>query len=104
MIKIAKEKYPDIDFIVADSDNLPIRSKSQDKILSVTHLQNLPEPFTTLTEIIRIAKVKADIAISILRKTWSYDKLEDLLAPTNLKIRDKWTAQLEDIGVICSPR
>ena len=44
MIKIAHAKHPDIDFVVADSDNLPLREGYFDRILSVTHLQNLPEP------------------------------------------------------------
>ena len=71
MVKIAHEKFPDIDFIVADSDNIPVRTDTFDRIFSVTHLQNLPTPEKTIQEIVRIADKYAEIAISILRKTWT---------------------------------
>ncbi|RLI68448.1 hypothetical protein DRO91_01240 [Candidatus Heimdallarchaeota archaeon] len=102
MIKIAHEKFPDIDFIVADSDHLPFRSELFDKIVSVTHLQNLPLPIKTLTEIERVAKSKAKLAISILRKKWSLELLREELAKTSLIVEDEWTAQVEDVGVLCS--
>ncbi|MHA1212910.1 MAG: class I SAM-dependent methyltransferase [Candidatus Heimdallarchaeota archaeon] len=102
MIKIAHEKFPDIDFIVADSDNLPFREDTFDRVFSVTHLQNLPDPQNTLSEMERIATSKAKLAISILRKTWSLEKLRDSISETNLEIEDDWIAQIEDIGILCS--
>lgn len=104
MIKIAHEKYPDIDFIVADSDALPIRDLSFSKIFSVTHLQNLPHPKQTLHEMIRISMKDTLIVISILRKTWSLEKLSELIAQTNLQIIENWTADVEDIGVLCKKK
>ncbi len=101
MIRIAHVKYPEIDFIVADSDNLPIRDESFDRVLSVTHLQNLPEPKMSLNEMYRIAVNDAQFAISILRKTWSLEKLKELISNSELTMHDEWIAEIEDIGVIC---
>ena len=101
MIKIAHAKHPDIDFIVADSDNLPIRKDYFDRVLSVTHLQNLPEPNQTLEEMNRISIDKAIFAIAILRKTWTKEKLKEIIESSNLQIQSDWTAEVEDIGVVC---
>jgi len=101
MIKIAHEKFPDIDFIVADSDNLPIKDGFFERILSVTHLQNLSEPDKTVNEMKRISTKNAIIAISILRKTWTQEELQKILEKNELEIKDEWIADVEDIGVIC---
>ncbi|MHA1187112.1 MAG: class I SAM-dependent methyltransferase [Candidatus Heimdallarchaeota archaeon] len=101
MIKKAHEKYPEISFVVADSDNLPFRDNVFDKIFSVTHLQNLPEPEFTVKEMHRIAVKEAIFAVSILRKTWSNEKLYSIFSENNFTILDEWQAELEDIGIIC---
>lgn len=101
MIKIAHEKHTEIDFIVADSDALPLRNGVFTTIVSVTHLQNLPEPEITVKEMDRVASDDAEIAISILRKSWSINKLKEIAYRNQFKIRDKWIADIEDIGIIC---
>ena len=101
MIKKAHEKYPEIAFLVADSDNLPFRDKVFDNVFSVTHLQNLPEPEYTVKEMHRIAVKEALFAVSILRKTWSNEKLYSIFSENNFTIIDEWQAELEDIGIIC---
>lgn len=101
MIKIAHEKFPEIDFIVADSDNLPIKDEHFQRVLSVTHLQNLPEPDKTVNEMKRISTKDAIVAISILRKTWTREELHRLIKKSDLEIDDEWIAEVEDIGVIC---
>jgi len=102
MIKKAHSKNPEITFIVADSDNLPFRDKAFDKVFSVTHLQNLPEPEYTVKEMQRIAEKESILAISILRKTWTSEKLQTIFSENNFIILDEWQAELEDIGIICS--
>jgi ubiquinone/menaquinone biosynthesis C-methylase UbiE len=101
MIKIAHEKFPEIDFIVADSDNLPIRDDHFSRVISVTHLQNLPHPEKTIDEMKRVSTKDAKVAISILRKTWTQEELQKLLEKCELEISDEWIADVEDIGVIC---
>lgn len=101
MLKIAHAKHPEVDFIVADSDNLPIREKYFDRVLSVTHLQNLPKPMKTLEEMNRISVDEAILAISILKKTWTKEKLRKIIENSNLEIHTDWVAEVEDIGVIC---
>lgn len=101
MIKLAHKKYPEINFLVADADNLPFRSKLFDNIFSITHLQNMPNPLITLNEINRIAKDNAKITISILKKSWDLDKLAELIEKIPLNIIENWIAKVEDIGIIC---
>ena len=102
MIKIAHNKYPNVDFVVADSDNLPFKESTFTGVFSVTHLQNLPIPDTTIREINRISTEKADIAISVLRKNWTIDKLADLVRNNYFSIKDSWSAEVEDVGIICT--
>jgi ubiquinone/menaquinone biosynthesis C-methylase UbiE len=101
MIKIAHEKFPDIDFIVADSDYLPIKDETFERIISVTHLQNLPEPHNTISEMKRISTKNASVVITVLRKTWTQEELQKLLRNSDLEIDDEWIAKVEDICVIC---
>lgn len=102
MIKKAHKKYPEIDFIVADSDSLPFRDNTFSNIFSITVLQNLPEPETSFQEIHRISKEQAKIAISILRKTWSMGQLQQITINNKLTLEDSWIAEVEDIGVLCT--
>lgn len=101
MIKLAHEKYPEINFLVADADNLPFRNGSFDKLFSITHLQNMPDPIITLNEMNRIAKDDAKIAISILKKSWTLEKLANLIEKIPMNIVENWIAKVEDVGVIC---
>ncbi|NHJ46378.1 MAG: methyltransferase domain-containing protein [Asgard group archaeon] len=101
MIKKAHEKYPDIHFIVADADNLPFRDDCFDNIFSVTHIQNMPEPFITINEMARVAKDNSKLAISVLRKKWTIEKLSTLIEESPYKKLDEWTAKIEDVGILC---
>jgi ubiquinone/menaquinone biosynthesis C-methylase UbiE len=101
MIKLAHKKYPNINFIVADADDLPFKEGTFDRIFSITHLQNMPEPLITIEEMSRVAKVDAQLAISVLRKKWSLEKLYNHLTESHLIVCDIWTAKIEDIGAIC---
>ncbi|NHK29836.1 MAG: methyltransferase domain-containing protein [Asgard group archaeon] len=101
MIKLAHEKYPEINFLVADADNLPFRDSFFDNLFSITHLQNMPDPLITLIEMNRIAKDDAKITISILKKSWTLDKLTNLIEKIPMNILEKWIAKIEDVGVIC---
>jgi ubiquinone/menaquinone biosynthesis C-methylase UbiE len=102
MVQEAKKRNPSQSFVVADSDELPFREETFDTIISVTHLQNLPEPIKSLQEIARTSKVQTTIFISILRKTWTMDKLQSLVHRLDFLIHDSWKAQIEDVGILCS--
>jgi ubiquinone/menaquinone biosynthesis C-methylase UbiE len=104
MVKKSHKKYPDIHFIVADADNLPFRDDCFDKIFSITHLQNMPEPHNTISEMARVAKDSALLAISILRKNWTLEKLSELIETSPFEKLDEWTAKVEDVGVLCKKR
>jgi ubiquinone/menaquinone biosynthesis C-methylase UbiE len=102
MIKKAQQKNRNLDFLVADSDQLPFRDNAFDVVVSVTHLQNLPEPEKTTQELKRIAENKASIAISVLRKSWTLEKLKREVLQQELFIQDCWIADVEDVGLVCS--
>ncbi|MBD3189298.1 MAG: methyltransferase domain-containing protein [Candidatus Heimdallarchaeota archaeon] len=104
MIKEAHKKFPEGDFIVADSDSLPLRDNVIDLVVSITHLQNLPDPTPTIEEIVRTSKDRAQILISVLRKKWSQERLQQLMKKHNFTIIDSWEAKIEDIGVLCTYR
>jgi len=61
-----------ISLLLADSENLPIRNNIFDSIFSLTSLQNLPDIAEGLKETIRVVKNRADLKISILRRSWIF--------------------------------
>ncbi len=63
-----KEEMPHINLILSDMENLPFREKIFDVIVSLTSLQNLPNIFQGILELMRVSKRKTEFYLSILKK------------------------------------
>lgn len=63
-----KEEMPQINLILSDMENLPFREKIFDVIVSLTSLQNLPNIFQGILELMRVSKRKTEFYLSILKK------------------------------------
>jgi ubiquinone/menaquinone biosynthesis C-methylase UbiE len=63
-----KEEMPQINLILSDMENLPFREKIFDVIVSITSLQNLPNIFQGILELMRVSKRKTEFYLSILKK------------------------------------
>jgi ubiquinone/menaquinone biosynthesis C-methylase UbiE len=52
----------------ADADFLPFKERVFDKVFAITLLQNMPNPVSTLNEIVRVAKANSEIIVTGLKK------------------------------------
>ena len=89
LLKHAKGKaksFPDSTLVLADADNLPFPDQTFDVVFTVTLLQNMPDPNTTLAEINRVSKAKGSIIVTGLRKRFTREELMKELQQANLEI------------------
>lgn len=63
-----KEKKANVCLILSDMENLPFRENLYDVIVSITSLQNLPDIFQGVLELIRVSKRGTEFYLSILKK------------------------------------
>jgi ubiquinone/menaquinone biosynthesis C-methylase UbiE len=69
--------------LLADSDFKPIRYRIFHKVFSVTVLQNLPIPSTTINEIKRVSRPHSQIVITALKKKFSLEHFRKILKTSN---------------------
>lgn len=74
--KIEKRK---INLILADMDHQPFREYSFNSVYSFTSLQNLPNIFDGINELIRVAKFQAEVKFSVLKKKLDLEKIISFL-------------------------
>ena len=65
--------------IQGKAEALPFKEKSFDIILAITSIHNFSDPKKALKEMKRVAKPKAQIVITLLKKSLKYFKLKELL-------------------------
>jgi len=89
------------DFLRADADSLPFRDKTFTRVTSITVLQNMPEPSSTIKEIARVTSVGGQVALTCLKKKHDLLSLKRsiLSSATGLNITSEWDSGEEDIGV-----
>ncbi|MHA1669425.1 MAG: class I SAM-dependent methyltransferase [Promethearchaeota archaeon] len=76
-----KEKKALVSLILSDMESLPFRESFFDLIVSVTSLQNLPDIFQGVSEMIRISKRGTEFYLSILKKDTRLKKLISKFKP-----------------------
>jgi ubiquinone/menaquinone biosynthesis C-methylase UbiE len=90
-----------VDLIRVDADFLPFRERTFNKVISVTVLQNMPQPLETIREIARVTSVGGKVALTCLKKKHDLQGLKTtiLSSATGLDITSEWDNGEEDIGV-----
>jgi ubiquinone/menaquinone biosynthesis C-methylase UbiE len=90
-----------VDLIRVDADSLPFRDSIFNKVISVTVLQNMPEPCETIREIARVTSVDGQVALTCLKKKHDLLSLKTtiLSSAAGLYITSEWDSGEEDIGV-----
>ena len=89
-----QEEKATVSLILSDMENLPFRDKIFDLIVSITSLQNLPDIFQGISELIRISKRGAHFYLSILKKDTRLKKLISKIKPY---FDDFMTFYIEDL-------
>lgn len=85
MLEEARENSTDAYLVSADADNLPFRDKSFDAVISLTLLQNMPEPRRTIREMARVVEPGGKIIATGLKKKHSGEEIENWMLSVNLK-------------------
>jgi ubiquinone/menaquinone biosynthesis C-methylase UbiE len=90
-----------VDLIRADADSLPFRSRIFTKVTSVSLLQNMSDPQTTISEIVRVASAGGAIAITCLKRKYGLPDLRRMIASVapSLKVLSELDGNEEDIGI-----
>ena len=89
MIKVANDKCKhlrNVHLICGDADYIPLQKRIIDKIFSFTLLQNMPDVYQIIREILRIAKSDSKIILTFNKKVFNSEDVRKLLKKLNLGI------------------
>lgn len=85
MLKKAKERSGKAFLVCADADKLPFRNQSFDTVVSLTLLQNMPDPAFTLSEMSRVVRESGKVIATVLEKKCSLEEIKNWMVSVNLK-------------------
>ncbi len=89
--------------ILADLENIPIRSDVFDLTISLTALQNLPNLEKGAFELMRVSKTCAEVILSILRKQLDINSIVSKLKKQANVLEVNDDPHIEDIVIRCKP-
>lgn len=92
MLGAANVRNAKAELVLADADHLPFKDASFDCVVSVTLLQNIPEPSTCVAEAARVLKKGGLAVFTTLKRKHSLDKVKLWMESAGLKV-----ARLEEI-------
>jgi len=90
LLKKAKKKFPDKQFIAASAEELPFEDHSFDIVVSITAIQNFDDVEKGLQEIRRVGKKQ--FALSYLKRSFKAKSIEETITklfPKNEKIEEE---------------
>jgi ubiquinone/menaquinone biosynthesis C-methylase UbiE len=96
------ENFQNINLILADADNMPLRKNICSHVFGITFIQNMPNPAKTLNEIRRIAKDDAVIVVTGMKKTFALEEFEELLRDAGFNISALKYESLKCYVAICT--
>ncbi len=85
MLRAASDGVGRASLIQADADHLPFSDQTFDAVVSVTLLQNMPNPSGTVGEFARVLRRGGVLFVTTLRHKHSPGQLEDWANSANLK-------------------
>ena len=84
MLNLARRRA-DAMLVRADADQLPFADSSFDAAVSVTLLQNMPDPAVTMQELARVVKPNGIIVVTTLKRKHKLDQLRGWATAAGLK-------------------
>ena len=94
--KTRAKKFSNIDLVLADVDNMPLKSNIFNYVFGFTVIQNVPETVKTLMEIKRVTKRNAMIVVTGLKKVFAKEDFAEMLVNAGLSV-----VALKDEGLQC---
>jgi ubiquinone/menaquinone biosynthesis C-methylase UbiE len=76
MLRVANVRRGRAALVLADADTLPFPDGSFDAVVSVTLLQNMPDPAATVREVARVLKPGGVAILTVLKRKHSREELE----------------------------
>ena len=85
MLREAKKRAAGAPLVLADADHLPFADGSFDMVVSVTLLQNMPDPGKTVRELARVLRSDGKAIITSLKHKHSPEQLAAWATAANLE-------------------
>jgi ubiquinone/menaquinone biosynthesis C-methylase UbiE len=86
MLKVAKGRAKEVALVQADADALPFAGRSFDAVVSVTLLQNMPDPAVTVGEIARVLRPSGVAVLTVLKRKYSREELEKWVKHASMEL------------------
>jgi len=100
MLELARKRRGSAVLLLADADHLPFADRSFDAVVSVTLLQNMPNPEATVREVARITKRGGIVIMTTLRHKHSLGELERWIRAAGFKPLGSGEVGREDVFCI----
>ncbi len=100
MLELARERRGSAALVLADADYLPFADCSFDAVISVTLLQNMPNPAVTVREVARVAKPEGIVIMTTLKRKHSLGELERWICAAGFKPLSSGEVGREDVFCI----
>ncbi|RLG57368.1 MAG: hypothetical protein DRN83_02080 [Hadesarchaea archaeon] len=86
MLEVAKGRAGRAHLVLADADALPFIDGSFDVVVSVTLLQNMPNPAVTVNEVARVLKLGGTAVFTVLRHKHRKEEVERWVKQAGMKV------------------
>lgn len=96
------KKFQYMHLVLADADKLPFPENFFNHVFAFTLLQNMPNPFATLKEIVRVAKANSVVVVTGLKNVFSRESFEELLGDAGLRIAVLESEDLKCHVAVCT--
>ncbi len=86
MLKVAKGRAREVALVRADADALPFVDGSFDAVVSVTLLQNMPDPAATVGAVARVLRSGGVAVLTVLKRKCSQGELEKWVKQAGMEL------------------
>ncbi len=100
MLELVRKRRGSAALVLADADHLPFADHSFDAVVSVTLLQNMPNPATTVREVARVAKPGGIVIMTTLKRKHSLGELKCWVRAAGFKLLNSGEVGGEDVFCI----
>ena len=100
MLELARKREGSAALVLADADHLPFADRSFDAVISVTLLQNMPNPAATIREVARVAKQGGIMILTTLKHKHSLSQLEHWIRAAGFRPLSSGEVGREDVFCI----
>ncbi len=86
MLQVANVRRGKAALLLADADQLPFADGSFDAVVSVTLLQNMPDPAATVKEVMRVLKLGGTAILTVLKRKHQQAELEGWVRKAGMRL------------------